>query len=190
MRARLGSHPENAADSQHGSLRLGSQTPSRDGAICRGPSGAALLTPGAESPDALDEWYQDPWAAPQRSRASTADSGTDYERSASRARRSPKQRRSLAEEFSLEQPDASLSAEVRDDPHWQYGRCVCSKLVSFSPRGCSAFEQLLLVLMTVFQLTQEQREEAQRSRQERLKVAQRPTGGSWLSTIARAAVGV
>ncbi|CAL1149083.1 unnamed protein product [Cladocopium goreaui] len=47
---------------------------------------------------------------------------------------------------------------------WQYGRCVALKLVAHSPQGSSAFEQLLSVLLTVFQVTAEERKGSFRSR--------------------------
>ncbi|CAE8684156.1 unnamed protein product [Polarella glacialis] len=46
------------------------------------------------------------------------------------------------------------------DPQWQYGRCVALKLVVHSPKGCSAYEQLLVVLLTVFQLSEQERRKA------------------------------
>mmetsp|Transcript_51955 Transcript_51955/g.166351 ORF Transcript_51955/g.166351 Transcript_51955/m.166351 type:complete len:231 (+) Transcript_51955:89-781(+) len=152
-------------------LRLG-ETP-------RAPPGAeALQEPGAvlpvvgNSPDALDEWYIDAWASaggdagPHRARQHSGSSPC--------SQRWP---RDMVPTFSLEQADdtqteveGALDGETgrvgaleeieddhKSDPHWQYGRCVAAKLVAYSPPGCSAFEQLLVVLMTVFELPEQQR---------------------------------
>ncbi|CAE8612034.1 unnamed protein product [Polarella glacialis] len=136
----------------------------------------------SDSPDALDEWYEDPWAStgdassPSRSKAEGRGSPT----------RSPGPKR--VETFCLEQLDDTRTevaentghpgrseqvARLEDfadtrhdlddrhsDPQWQYGRCVALKLVVHSPKGCSAYEQLLVVLLTVFQLSEQERRKA------------------------------
>eukprot|EP00434_Breviolum_minutum_P028708 symbB.v1.2.025402.t1/scaffold2455.1/size78842/1 len=49
-------------------------------------------------------------------------------------------------------------------PQWHYGRCVALKLVAHSPYGSSAFEQLLSVLLTVFEVSPEERKGSFNSR--------------------------
>lgn len=124
------------------------------------------------SPDALDEWYTDPWASANNTSCSRP-------RSRGGSGESPPSKRmqkNLVEMFSLEQfddtqtevateaggnlPHLDSLADMDDqkqDPHWQYGKCVAAKLVSLSPPGSSAFEQLLGVLMTIFDLPEQQR---------------------------------
>merc|ERR1712107_532173 len=68
-------------------------------------------------------------------------------------------------------------SEAKEDPQWQYGRCVCVKLVSMSPLGCSAFEQLLIVLMTLFDLSQEERRYACEQRSKNTAAKKSLVGG-------------
>lgn len=151
-----------------------------------------------EGPDALEEWYTDPWAmggpgSPAEPLEALGCAAGEPEK---RDSYSPSARRSSAELFSMEH-DTDLDTEVDDtgmsrsrdlghvedlanesdranDPHWQYGRCVCQKIVALSPLGSSAFEQMLIVLMTVFELSEQQRDRALKARR---KAASRSKGG-------------
>lgn len=140
----------------------------------------------SNSPDALDEWYTDPWAVPGGAAAGSASEPGARQRGAapsSCSTRSPGQLqrprhlKNLVEVFELQNDDtateiegagqtvapleelAELAGHVANDdasPQWQYGRCVATKLVELSPPGCSAFEQMLAVLLAVFELPPEQ----------------------------------
>uniref|UniRef100_A0A7S1B076 Uncharacterized protein n=1 Tax=Noctiluca scintillans TaxID=2966 RepID=A0A7S1B076_NOCSC len=120
---------------------------------------STLLDSDTNAPGTLEEWYADPCDIRERERPRSA--------SHFRKDRGPES----VEMFSIEQLDdchtefdADQSREhVHDsgsDPHWQYGKCVAGKLVSISPFGSSAYEQLLVVLMTLFDLTEAQQQVA------------------------------
>lgn len=131
----------------------------------------------APNPDALDDWYSDPWASPGFQHKVSSNS--------QRERRGSGKSGEEVETFLLEQlddaptevMDLGLGAQREVAPledvleesfptasQWQYGRCVALKLVAHSPQGSSAFEQLLSVLLTVFQVTAEERKGSFRSR--------------------------
>lgn len=198
-------------------------TPSpRDGAGAAGAAGSPSLglpREGSGGPDALEEWYTDPWAyavAGASTNAGGSGEGLGGGRGCSSSRKriassgssdaTPSHKRSpknLVEMFSLEQLDddcrteaeeatalcdtfaeecdfaAGGVADLADHPHWQYGRCVAAKLVACSPRGCGIFEQLLVVLMTVFDLP--------KMHQKRLLESRRHADHGWLSFNLRCA---
>mmetsp|Transcript_8917 Transcript_8917/g.25188 ORF Transcript_8917/g.25188 Transcript_8917/m.25188 type:complete len:238 (-) Transcript_8917:173-886(-) len=129
--------------------------------------------PMSNSPDALDEWYTDPWASTNNSTCCSRGQVTVASGESPPSETFPQ---NLVEIFSLEQLDDTQTEvasqagalpnleSLRDmeddrgrDAHWQYGRCVTAKLVALSPPGSSTFEQLLLVLMTIFGLPEQQR---------------------------------
>ncbi|CAE7807575.1 icmt-1 [Symbiodinium microadriaticum] len=134
--------------------------------------------------DALDDWYSDPWASPGIARKSSSSSRQGDRRGprkTSGGLRGPE-----VETFCLEQlddaptevADAAPLEDVSDpgggpsEPQWQYGRCVALKLVAHSPHGNSAFEQLLPVLLTVFQVSDDERKSSFLARR-------RQQGSSW-----------
>ncbi|OLP96296.1 Protein-S-isoprenylcysteine O-methyltransferase [Symbiodinium microadriaticum] len=140
--------------------------------------------------DALDDWYSDPWASPGIARKSSSSSRQGDRRGprkTSGGLRGPE-----VETFCLEQlddaptevADAAPLEDVSDpgggpsEPQWQYGRCVALKLVAHSPHGNSAFEQLLPVLLTVFQVSDDERKSSFLARR-------RQQGSSWWSQVLR-----
>mmetsp|Transcript_98284 Transcript_98284/g.174998 ORF Transcript_98284/g.174998 Transcript_98284/m.174998 type:complete len:231 (+) Transcript_98284:63-755(+) len=151
---------------------------------------------GSPEPDALDEWYSDPWASPGQ-RLSPSPAKASPARSS--PARSPNSHREEVATFSLDNQQDDAQTEVLEssghpvahgevapledvadplpdarptEPQWQYGRCVALKLVVHSPQGGSAFEQLLPVLLTVFQLSDGERKEA-------FKQRRKVQGNSW-----------
>lgn len=162
-----------------------------------GGSATALAAPVCqadveESPDALDEWYTDPWANAGREepkpahRASASRAHAVAQPASQRGAGTPKSFASVQVfclgdgedaatevEGSVARLDelAEFAGQIDEDadPHWQYGRCVATKLVEMSPLGSTAFEQLLLVLLALFDLTPEQQRLALRSRRKALR---------------------
>lgn len=135
-----------------------------------------------DSPDALEEWYTDPWAM-RKPRTSTTGSPVIDDIDASL---------NLAQLFSLHLKDddvhtelgddddesgvdtqasarakgcgGSFSKEAEKDTRWQYGRCGLAKLVTLSPPGCEDFEKILRVLMSLFDITQSQQDRLHEAR--------------------------
>lgn len=135
------------------------------------------------SPDALDEWYTGGGSVSRKTKSGSFGS-PDLQNVS----------RNMAQTFSLEQGDDvpteiadAFKGDLGDidgcagsledipgsdmvgwdrtrDPHWQYGKFVVAKLVTMSPPGCTAFEQLLNVMMKVFELTERQKQKAQEAR--------------------------
>ncbi|CAE7402507.1 icmt-1 [Symbiodinium necroappetens] len=149
--------------------------------------GPIEASPGSQ---ALDDWYSDPWASPGIARKSSSSSRQGDRRGprkTSGGLRGPE-----VETFCLEQlddaptevADAAPLEDVSDpgggpsEPQWQYGRCVALKLVAHSPHGNSAFEQLLPVLLTVFQVSDDERKSSFLARR-------RQQGSSWWSQVLR-----
>lgn len=144
------------------------------------------------SPDALEEWYTDPWAS-RKSNGSPAlraaqnlvevfsleQLDIDFpseapERSLSRETtplcNSPKAEENGASKNGKKAPfGGTLAKEVEKDPRWQYGRCAMAKLVTYSPAGDESFERLLRVMMTVFDIPEVQQEKAFSARSQKLK---------------------
>mmetsp|Transcript_42584 Transcript_42584/g.95605 ORF Transcript_42584/g.95605 Transcript_42584/m.95605 type:complete len:226 (+) Transcript_42584:99-776(+) len=142
--------------------------------------------------DALEEWYSDPWASPGVGRQASSSSRLGDRRG---RKASSNSRGAEVETFCLEQLD-DAPTEVADEApledvsdafdsrpsesQWQYGRCVALKLVTHSPHGNSAFEQLLPVLLTVFQVSDDERKSSFLARRKQ-------QGTSWWSQVMRCA---
>eukprot|EP00933_Yihiella_yeosuensis_P010146 TRINITY_DN11643_c0_g1_i2.p1 TRINITY_DN11643_c0_g1~~TRINITY_DN11643_c0_g1_i2.p1 ORF type:complete len:220 (+),score=44.09 TRINITY_DN11643_c0_g1_i2:100-759(+) len=139
------------------------------------PSGCAS-TP-SNVPDALDDWYSDPW-----SDSGKQEEGNSPEKETGTENLSP-QAPVVISIASDQEPSAASAAskpvqvsrhdeQAPTEPQWQYGRCVAVKLVSHSPAGSSAYEQLLTVLLTVFQVSESERRSAFIARR-------KANGGAW-----------
>eukprot|EP00931_Biecheleriopsis_adriatica_P092106 TRINITY_DN65930_c0_g1_i1.p1 TRINITY_DN65930_c0_g1~~TRINITY_DN65930_c0_g1_i1.p1 ORF type:complete len:258 (+),score=34.40 TRINITY_DN65930_c0_g1_i1:83-775(+) len=153
----------------------------------RGDETTVPGSPSGPGADALEEWYSDPWA-------STGGAASSKSSSSRAPGRSPPGKTQAATFHLNDRDDAQTEvieyssqrdiAPIEDvsDPipdarpsesQWQYGRCVAIKLVVHSPKGSSAFEQLLPVLLTVFNLSDDERKGALTSRRKMLDA------GSW-----------
>jgi len=137
---------------------------------------------GTTLPDGLSEWYSDPWSgsSPVNSTPSyvmRCPSGRRFDLSPISPDDAIEPRRLLAQAYTVDSGENSQllagmsaspeAAAAGDDlrvnhhppPQWQYACCVASKLVSLSPAGCDAFEQLLTVLLIIFGFPEAQRYE-------------------------------
>lgn len=153
-------------------------------------SNGFLPTPkiNSSSPDALDDWYTDPWAVSSATPAEASDAPPAKRTPSGSGRRGSSISQALLRnplEIFLDNEDAATEIEgnagdalgrldelledAGSEAQWQYGRCVATKLVELSPAGTASFEQLLAVLLAVFEITAEQRRQALRRRREALR---------------------
>jgi len=162
------------------------------------PSSPTHKGNAGDSPDALEEWYTDPWAMRKPRTNTTGIDGMvidDIDASLNLAQlfslhgRDDDVHTELGDDDDESAPlksgaspkassrakarSGSFSKEAEKDARWQYGRCGMAKLVSLSPPGCQDFEKILRVLMSLFDITD--------SQQDRLHEARPPPPRNWWS---------